>query len=256
MTFEPTAVNILVLVAMAAYAAAGALLVRRRAAGWAAYGAGFGAAVGAFVVRWVQVGHVPFQNLYEVFLAMGAMMLPISLVCRRALKVGLEFADAWIGVAVLFPVAFGVFDPAPQYLPPALQSPLFVPHVAAYLAAYVVLVKAAVQAAGCVLGRSAALEQATHRMVLLGFPMLTAGLVLGAYWARLAWDDYWGWDPKELWSLASWLAFLGYLHVRGTLGVRYPRLGSALVVLGAVLILITLLWVNLSARFAGLHSYA
>jgi ABC-type transport system involved in cytochrome c biogenesis permease subunit len=191
--------------------------------------------------------------------------------------VGAEWADAVLAAVVLFPVAM-VFNPEPQYLPAALQSPLFVPHVATYLAAYVVLGKAAVQAFGCLVrgpvatgdstgraerggeilggGASADLSRATYTMVCFGFPLLTLGLVLGAWWGKLAWGDYWNWDPKELWSFVSWLVFLAYLHFRAVRGPRSPVLGSLLVLAGTACILITLLWANLSRLFAGLHSYA
>jgi ABC-type transport system involved in cytochrome c biogenesis permease subunit len=99
-------------------------------------------------------------------------------------------------------------------------------------------------------------EQATYRMVCLGFPLLTLGLLLGSVWGKLAWGDYWGWDPKEMWSLASWLVYLGYFHFRYMFGKKHPRINSMWVVLGIVVILVTLLWVNLSRLFSGLHSYA
>jgi ABC-type transport system involved in cytochrome c biogenesis permease subunit len=100
-------------------------------------------------------------------------------------------------------------------------------------------------------------EGRAYRVAAMGFPLLTLGLVLGAVWGKLAWGDYWNWDPKELWSLVSWLVYLGYFHVRSTWGVRYPRLNAALVLAGLVAILVTLLWVNLGRIFAGgMHSYA
>jgi ABC-type transport system involved in cytochrome c biogenesis permease subunit len=283
MEFRPTPVNWMVLGAMGAYVAAalalgaGALVRIGRApgkasralriAGWALYAAGFAVSLAAWLVRWREVQHAPLQNLYEVFLTMGALMLPISLFCRRVLRVGTEWADAVLAAAVFFPVAF-VFNPEPQHLPAALQSFLFVPHVATYLAAYVILGKAAVQAFWCLVcrlaellgktlgGGSAAQERATYAMVCFGFPLLTLGLVLGAWWGKLAWGDYWNWDPKELWSLVSWLVFLAYLHFRAVCGPRSPVAGSLLVLAGAACILITLLWANLSSLFAGLHSYA
>ena len=284
MEFRPTPVNWMVLAAMAAYVAAavalgaGALVGMRRApakaaralrvAGWALYAAGFAVSLAAWLVRWQEVRHAPLQNLYEVCLTMGALMLPISLFCRLALRVRAEWADAVLAAVVLFPVAM-VFNPDPQHLPAALQSPLFVPHVATYLAAYVVLGKAAVQAFGCLVhrpaerggeilggGASADRERATYTMVCFGFPLLTLGLVLGAWWGKLAWGDYWNWDPKELWSFVSWLVFLAYLHFRAVRGPRSPVLGSVLVLAGTACILITLLWANLSRLFAGLHSYA
>ena len=105
--------------------------------------------------------------------------------------------------------------------------------------------------------RLVAWEPAAHRMVRLGFPLLTLGLVLGAVWGKIAWGDYWNWDPKELWSLVSWLVFVGYLHVRYMFGTRYPRANAALVVAGLAAIILTLLWLNLAPRFSGgLHSYA
>ena len=283
MEFRPTPVNWMVLGAMGAYVAAAAALgagaiagLARapgkaargiRIAGWSLYAAGFAVSLAAWLIRWHEVQHAPLQNLYEVCLTMGVLMLPISLFCRRVLRVGAEWADAVLAAVVLFPVAF-VFNPEPQYLPAALQSPLFVPHVATYLAAYVVLGKAFFQASWCLVcrlaeltgetlgGGSAVQERATYTMVCFGFPLLTLGLVLGAWWGKLAWGDYWNWDPKELWSFVSWLVFLAYLHFRAVRGPRSPVLGSMLVLAGTACILITLLWANLSPLFEGLHSYA
>ena len=90
----------------------------------------------------------------------------------------------------------------------------------------------------------------------MGFPFLTLGLVLGSIWGKLAWGDYWGWDPKELWSLASWLVYIGYFHWRYMFGRKRPAANSIWAIAGMLAIIITLLWVNLSKIFSGLHSYA
>ena len=238
------------------------LLTRARRAGLGLFAAGFASAAAAVVVRSVHVGHAPMQNLFEVFLLMGALVFPLSLFCRYVLGVGGMAFDALLAAVVLAPAVF-VFSPEPAPLPPALQSVLFVPHVAAYLAAYVVLAKATFQAgwqlitaAASNADASAQAERSAYRMVALGFPLLTAGLVLGAVWGKQAWGDWWNWDPKELWSLVTWLVFLAYLHLRALGGRRWATAGSVLVVAGAVCILITLFWVNLSRLFEGLHSYA
>jgi len=131
----------------------------------------------------------------------------------------------------------------------------------AYLLAYVLLAKAAVQAAGHLAhvppaAGAAPRQTAAYRMVRLALPPLTAGLVLGAVWGKQAWGNWWNWDPKELWSLATWLTFVLYLHVRALTGGRRPRLEAALILAGAALVVITLSWANLSRLFAGLHSYA
>jgi ABC-type transport system involved in cytochrome c biogenesis permease subunit len=69
-----------------------------------------------------------------------------------------------------------------------------------------------------------------------------------------AWGNWWHFDPKELWALATWLVFAGYFHLRAALDGRRLRLCSAVVLAGAAAIGMTLLWVNLSAGSA-LHSH-
>jgi ABC-type transport system involved in cytochrome c biogenesis permease subunit len=129
--------------------------------------------------------------------------------------------------------------------------------------AYIFMAKAAFQAAGEFAARKPGAEpawlppeQATYELVVIGFPLLTLGLVLGSWWGKLAWGNYWGWDPKELWSLASWLVYLGYFHWRYMFGRKHPHINSFWAILGMIAIIITLLWVNLSRLFPGLHSYA
>ncbi|MCP6720518.1 MAG: cytochrome c biogenesis protein CcsA, partial [Patescibacteria group bacterium] len=228
----------------------------------ALYFLGFTVTLIAFGYRWYQVRHIPMQNLFEVFLTLGMLIYPLSVFCRKTLQVGGETTDALIAAILLVPAGF-IFNAQPQELPPALQSWLFAPHVAVYMLSYVIMTKAAVQAF-CQLFRSStyqhkqliSFEQASYRMVCFGFPLLTLGLLLGSWWGKLAWGDYWGWDPKEMWSLASWLVYVGYFHFRYMFGKKYPHINSIWVVFGIAVILITLLWVNLSKLFPGLHSYA
>ncbi len=236
-------------------------LLGRRKVGHVIYLIGSVVAAVSWGYRWYHVGHVPLQNLFEVFLFLG-MIYPVSLFCRRVLRVGGYTADMLAGVIVLFPAGF-VWNAQPQQLPPALQSPLFVPHVAVYMLSYILMYKAFIQACSQLLRITPKLgenilppEEATYRMVYAGFPLLTLGLILGSYWGKLAWGDYWGWDPKELWSLASWLVYVGYFHFRYMFGKRHARINSLWAIAGMVAIVITVLWVNLSRIFSGLHSYA
>ena len=262
MEIKYTIQGLLIYTTMAAYLLAFVVsMLRKPKAGHALYLFGFAVAVVSYGYRWYDVRHVPLQNLFEVFLFLG-MIYPVSLFCRRVLRVGGYRADMLIGVIVLFPAGF-VFHAQPQYLPPALQSWLFTPHVAVYMLSYVLMAKAAFQASCQLIGKTPRRgddilppEQATYRMVLAGFPLLTLGLILGSYWGKLAWGDYWGWDPKELWSLVSWLVFLGYFHFRYMFGRKHQNMNSLLAILGMAAIIITLLWVNLSRLFPGLHSYA
>lgn len=211
--------------------------------------------------RWIQVQHLPMRNVFEVFLWLGALIFPISTLCRHGLGVGREWADALLGFVVLFPAGF-VFKETPGNLPPALQSWLFGPHVASYMLAYMFMARACIEAVvstaycGAKPERAKQIERGALRLANAGFPLLTMGLVLGSIWAKIAWGEYWGWDPKEMWALASWLIYAGYFHFRFMFGQRHVLWNNAWLISGMAVIVLTLLWVNFSSLFPGLHSYA
>ena len=258
MAIKLTIQGLLIYAAMAAHlSGVAAWLAGGRRLAWRAYAAGFALASASCIYRGLDAGHAPLANMFEVLMFMGMLMFPLSVFCRLFLAVGGECWDMLLAAALLAGPGFAMkADAAP--LMPALQSPLFIPHVAAYLMGYVVMGKAAVAAAG-LLGRgsgAADLEPGIYRLMCLAFPLLTAGLVLGAVWGKRAWGDWWNWDPKELWSLAGWLICAGYFHYRAVSGRRHPRASAAIVLAAAAVIVITLLWVNLARIFAGLHSYA
>ena len=265
MQIKYTLQGLLIYLSIAAYLTAFiASLCRYHKTGRFLYAVGFILASASLAYRWYHVRHIPMQNLFEVFICLGLLIWPISILSEKFLKVGGSSslaADMLIGVIVLIPAGF-FFDAEPQLLPPALQCFLFAPHVAVYMLSYVFMAKAAFQAACQFVDAvpsgqaSSAPEQSAYRMVCVGFPLLTLGLILGSVWGQLAWGDYWGWDPKELWSLASWLVYVGYFHFRYMFGNKMPRANSLWVLLGMTVIIITLLWVNLSKLFTGLHSYA
>lgn len=263
MEIKTSVEGLLIYVTMAVYLAAAIVIFRKKEKlGQWIFLFGFGVALSTFIYRWIRVDHVPLQNLFEVFLCLGMLVFPLSYFSLKYLRIGGVGADAIIGFVTLFPAGF-VFDENPQQLPPALQSVLFIPHVSSYMISYMIMAKASVQALYQIVNRGRPEEQglvsyesATYKTVCIGFPLLTVGLVLGAVWGKIAWGDYWNWDPKELWSLVSWLVFVGYLHFRALYRKRFPRLSSALVLAGMAAIVITLLWVNLSRIFSGMHSYA
>ena len=96
------------------------------------------------------------------------------------------------------------------------------------------------------------LDNWSYRIIGLGFPFLTIGIISGGIWANEAWGSYWSWDPKETWALITWLVFATYLHARitqGWDGKKTALLGS----LGFFVIWICYLGVNFLGK--GLHSY-
>ena len=92
----------------------------------------------------------------------------------------------------------------------------------------------------------------SYRIIGLGFPFLSLGIISGAIWANEAWGSYWSWDPKETWALITWLVFAIYLHARLTKGLK----GKESAIIGAsgfFVIWICYLGVNFLGQ--GLHSY-
>jgi cytochrome c-type biogenesis protein CcsB len=96
------------------------------------------------------------------------------------------------------------------------------------------------------------LDNISYRMIGLGFPLLTIGIIAGAVWANEAWGSYWSWDPKETWALITWLVFAAYLHARITRGWQGRR-PAILAASGFIVVWICYLGVNLLGK--GLHSY-
>ena len=98
-----------------------------------------------------------------------------------------------------------------------------------------------------------------YRIIGLGFPFLTIGIISGAVWANEAWGSYWSWDPKETWALITWLTFASYLHVRlinsGKDSEFVPAGKKAAIIgsFGFLVIWICYLGVNFLGK--GLHSY-
>ena len=204
----------------------------------ALYCLAFAGAVAMVAHRSISTGHAPMQNMYEFLMCVAATLPVLTYFARRDGDRHAILVDASLQALVLVPVAF-FMDGSVKRLMPALQSPFFVPHVGAYVLGYVVLVRAAFG-----VGR---------RLTGLGFFLLTLGLVLGAAWGKVCWGHWWQFDPKEMWSLATWLVYAAYFHVRPRLTPRGERV---FLVAGAVMIVLTLTWINLSRLFTGMHSYA
>lgn len=217
--------------------------------GWWLYQSSYDAARESYtVIEAVRDPFLPLAALAGLFLLLGAALQCRGCFARRACPAsgeGRPSAAAMLAGAARFAAAAAVVM-LPLFiagrvllvreLVPALQSPLLVPHVGAYIVSYAILIFAA-------FGIGA-------RFVPFGFFLMTLALVLGAIWGKICWGDWWQYDPKEMWSLATWLAFAAYFHFRANGTAAKWLLRS-----GAVLIILTLTWVNFSKLFKGLHSY-
>lgn len=187
---------------------------------------------------WSSLGRPPMRTLGETRWWYAVLVPTLGFL------IGWRFQTRVLAIpACLMGAAFGAINLAhpetmDRTLMPALQSPWFVPHVVVYMVAYSALGLSSLIGAWFLAGSlvrkapvTAVQAELPHRLVLIGFPLLTCGLAFGAIWAKEAWGHYWTWDPKETWALITWGAYLVYLHVRGRRAFR-PAHELVLLVVG------------------------
>ena len=97
------------------------------------------------------------------------------------------------------------------------------------------------------------LDMISYRAVSLGFLFLTFVIITGAIWAERAWGSYWSWDPKETWSLITWIIYALYLHLRISKGWK-NKSAAMFAVIGFICVIFTYIGVN--TLIPGIHSYA
>ena len=97
------------------------------------------------------------------------------------------------------------------------------------------------------------LDRITYKTIGIAFPLLTAMIAAGAYWANRTWGSYWSWDPKETWAAITWLVYAGYLHMRVTRGWRGRR-AAYFAILGFAVVMFT--FFGVTYLLPGLHAYA
>lgn len=197
------------------------------------------AQVAAFAVRATAVGHLPIYSAYEFTVAFaGSVVLAHLLVERLSSRhdLGVALLPGALGL-----LAFAWVHPhAAEPLIPILRSVWLKVHVLAAVVAYAAF---AATAAACGLAllahdrSSGLLDTVAHRAAAVGFSFLTVSIVSGAVWAEYVWGRFWSWDPKETWSLVTWLTYAAYLHTRVTRGWRGRR--AAVVGLAGFLFVLT-----------------
>jgi cytochrome c-type biogenesis protein CcsB len=221
---------------------------------------------GSIGLRWIEsyqmgIGHAPLSNLFES-LVFFAWAVALALLLTRW-RFG-EDLVVLLGLPVVFLVmaSTSLVDHTIKPLIPALQSNWLVAHVItcflgyagfaiSFVAALLLLTARTFSAAGKRLPRPDILDEIVYRAVLIGFPLLTVGIITGAAWADYAWGSYWSWDPKETWSLITWLVYSAFLHARLARGWTGRRM-AMLSILGFGAVLFTYFGVN---YLPGLHSY-
>jgi cytochrome c-type biogenesis protein CcsB len=244
-----------------------------RVATWTAILGACGNTLG-IVLRWVEsyrlgMGHAPLANLYESLVFFSWTLAVLYLIIEK------RYQNRTIGV-VAVPLAFLALAYASlsphisdkiQPLLPALKSNWLIAHVMTCFVGYAafaiafglsgmyILRQRQTDGSGSLLSYfpdTRVLDELTHQMVMFGFLFLTVGIITGAVWANSAWGRYWGWDPKETWSLITWFVYATLLHARLMRGWHGKRI-AFLSIAGFLAVLFTYFGVN---YLPGLHSYS
>jgi len=211
---------------------------------------------------WITLGRPPMRTLGETrwWYAVAVPLLGVPVGWRFQTKV-LALPSCLMG-SMFASINLAHPEYMDKTLMPALQSPWFVPHVVVYMVAYSALGLSSLVGAWTLLTRKLKGEavlpsdlETPHRLVMIGLPLLTTGLLFGAFWAKEAWGHYWTWDPKETWAFLTWSAYLTYLHVKHRHALK-PVLNIALLTVGFAVLMGCWFGVNyLPTSKESVHTY-
>jgi cytochrome c-type biogenesis protein CcsB len=237
---------------------------------------GFAAQTVALILRWVEsyhmgIGNVPLSNFYESLIFFSWTIVLLYLVFEWRIKN--KSLGTFVVPVAFIAMAFASLSPninnRIQPLIPALQSNWLTSHVmtcfmgyAAFAIAfglgcmYIIksLDRKSSSRSGSFLGLLPDLDtidELIYQSIALGFIFLSLGIITGSVWAHYAWGSYWSWDPKETWSLITWLVYAALLHARLVRGWRGKRI-ALMSLVGFACVLFTYLGVN---YLPGLHTY-
>ncbi|MFC1822037.1 c-type cytochrome biogenesis protein CcsB [Thermodesulfobacteriota bacterium] len=225
------------------------------------------------ILRWVEsyrlgIGHAPLSNMYE------SLIFFAWVICLFYLVIEYKYENRVIGAFVtpfaFLAMAYASLSPniprqiAP--LVPVLKSNWLIAHVIACFIGYAAFAVAFGISIMYLFKKkekddesrfrsffpdSSTLNELNYQMVMFGFLFLSVGIITGSVWANSAWGRYWGWDPKETWSLITWFVYATLLHARMMRGWSGKRI-AYLAIIGFFVVLFTYFGVN---YLPGLHSY-
>jgi cytochrome c-type biogenesis protein CcsB len=224
-------------------------------AGWLALGV-------SVVLRGLIVGRGPWGNMFEFSVAFAFSMIGGYLFLQRRYPIrSIGFLPLGVALAILL-YASSLPSEIKPLLPALQNAPLLTIHVGMAVLSYGIFATAfAAGVAYLVQGprdrfawlpSHKVLDEAAYRAVVIGFPIFATMIILGSWWASIAWSRYWGWDPKETAALVTWLIYAVYLHARNRRSWA-GRPAALLLVVGFGMVLVTY---SGSLWFSGLHAYS
>jgi cytochrome c-type biogenesis protein CcsB len=184
-------------------------------------------------LRWYIAGHAPMSNGYESMIFISWATLLAGFIFSRKSAFALS-AAAVLASMTLMVAHMSFMDPEITNLVPVLKSYWLTLHVSVIISSYGFLGLGAILALISLILLSLSGEKNRSRIsdtiddltvinfktLILGLYFLTIGTFLGAIWANESWGRYWGWDPKETWSLITIIIYSIVIHSRKIPGMK------------------------------------
>lgn len=213
-------------------------------------------------LRWTISGTIPMANGYEtmLFVAWTVMLLSLLLSFRFPIMLTCGFLMSGFFLLVSH---ISQMDPQITHVMPVLNSPLLSIHVSIIMMGFALLSLTFINAITALtvklINRDATRQMAALQSLSLLFlyPAATTlgiGIFVGAIWANVSWGEYWGWDPKEVWALITFMVYAAALHLKTLPALRRPVAFHVFMLLAFLTILMTYFGVNYI--LGGMHSYA
>ncbi|MDO4852248.1 MAG: c-type cytochrome biogenesis protein CcsB [Clostridia bacterium] len=220
----------------------------------------------ALICRGIGAGRLPLTNQYEFATSFAWGLCLVSLIF--VWKFRFPVLGAFAAPVIFLVIGYAAMQSKEvRELMPALRSNWLGFHVSTAILAYgafgvsfvlsiIFLLRDRMKTQGFLdqhIPQKEKLDVISYRSVALGLLFLTFTIVTGAIWAERAWGSYWSWDPKETWSLVTWIVYAAYLHLRIRRGWQ-GKTAAIFAVIGFVCVIFTYIGVN--TFLPGIHSYA
>ena len=206
-----------------------------------------------FVLRWTEAGRIPITGFFEAINFLGMGIVLVFLIMEFRFKIA-ALGTFMLPLVVLLMVPAATISSRIEELNPVLKSGWLGIHTSlavlgdsAFAFAFIIAIMYLIQERqlkskhlGAIFHRLPSLEvmdMIGYKAISFGWPLFTLGMITGSMWAESAWGTYWSWDPKETWSLITWVIYLALLHLR-TIGWRGRKM-ARLSILGFLFVLLS-----------------
>lgn len=222
------------------------------------------------ILRWIISGTIPMANGYETMLFVAWVVMLLSMIAYSVFRIALTFGFLTSGLFLLVS-HISQMDPNISHVMPVLNSPLLSVHVSMIMISFALLAMTFICGITSMLiigirslsssrntsttGEQLASLQLLSRLFL--YPALTTlgiGIFVGAIWANVSWGQYWGWDPKEVWALITFMVYAIAVHAQTLPALRKPLTFHVFMIMAFLTVIMTYFGVNYV--LGGMHSYA